>query len=350
MEFLRRCTWYRPQRCGPDFAAAPQQDSFHSDHEQNPWGLFVVGPEADREGATIQSCSLLVRSSVSTMQSSSRWFGALFPEDFGGHIRDGPASPWSSREFQDLEGACDVRRGSAFLCQLGYSHESASTPELALSALARPGKMRRRTHLQRPTFRIMSLRSTTCSVQGNGCRGVLRLLFFHVAGHRVLEGFFFFGRYQYRWRISLGDGGSIPSQNCDYDFPSLRLRTPEQRFILIGWLGLCRGLRSAISVALDRLRTSSPVCLFLRNRGVVPSCDTVGFGFVLIAVFAGIFKLSFPSIATAFAAVEFASAAWYRVTLTFPFTRSFENSPCPREAEGLHPHMAMTGLMAASHG
>ena len=35
--FLRRCTWYRPQRRGPDFAAAPQQDSFHSDHDQNPW-------------------------------------------------------------------------------------------------------------------------------------------------------------------------------------------------------------------------------------------------------------------------------------------------------------------------
>ena len=38
----------------------------------------------------------------------------IFPKDFGGHIRDGPAS----REFRELVYACDVKRGSAFLCQL----------------------------------------------------------------------------------------------------------------------------------------------------------------------------------------------------------------------------------------
>ena len=47
----------------------------------------------------------------------------IFPEDFGGHVKDGPASPWLSREFQDLEGACDVRRGSAFLCQLASTDQ-----------------------------------------------------------------------------------------------------------------------------------------------------------------------------------------------------------------------------------
>ena len=30
----------------------------------------------------------------------------------------GPASPWSAQEVRDIERTCDVRRGSAFLCQL----------------------------------------------------------------------------------------------------------------------------------------------------------------------------------------------------------------------------------------
>ena len=51
----------------------------------------------------------------------------IFLEDFGGHVTDGPASPWSSREFQDLEGACDVRRGSAFLCQLPSTNQQHPT-------------------------------------------------------------------------------------------------------------------------------------------------------------------------------------------------------------------------------
>ena len=42
----------------------------------------------------------------------------LFPEDFGGHVSSGPASPWSAREVHNLECASDVRRSSAFLCQL----------------------------------------------------------------------------------------------------------------------------------------------------------------------------------------------------------------------------------------
>ena len=65
----------------------------------------------------------------------------IFPEDFGGHVRGGPATPRSSREFQDLESACYVRRGSAFLCQLASTdlrrssrnfHESADAAKQAL--------------------------------------------------------------------------------------------------------------------------------------------------------------------------------------------------------------------------
>ena len=42
----------------------------------------------------------------------------LFPEDFGANVSSGPASPWSAREVHNLGCASDVRRGSAFLCQL----------------------------------------------------------------------------------------------------------------------------------------------------------------------------------------------------------------------------------------
>ena len=63
----------------------------------------------------------------------------VFPEEFGGHVRDGLATPWSSREFQELGGACHVRRGSAFLYQLASTdHESADTSKQALSAVAQP--------------------------------------------------------------------------------------------------------------------------------------------------------------------------------------------------------------------
>ena len=41
-----------------------------------------------------------------------------FPEDFGGHYRDGPASVWACHEYQMLENLREARRGAAFLCQL----------------------------------------------------------------------------------------------------------------------------------------------------------------------------------------------------------------------------------------
>ena len=91
-----------------------------------PLGLSSLDPQQTEK----------VRQSNREMEAVS-WFAAqsarckvrrvgvvlIFPEDFGGHVRDGPASPWSSREFQDLEGACDVRRGSAFLCQLASTDQ-----------------------------------------------------------------------------------------------------------------------------------------------------------------------------------------------------------------------------------
>ena len=92
---------------------------------------------------------------------------------------------------------------------------------------------------------------------------------------------------------------------------------------------------------------------------VVPSCDTVGFGLVLIDVFAGIFKLSALFLryrhglccSRVFLLTLHGSSAWYLVTLTITFTvyievitRSFENSPGPHEAEGLHPTHGRHGV------
>ena len=48
----------------------------------------------------------------------------LFPEDFGSHVNSGRVSPWSDREVHNLECASDVRRGSAFLCQLAGTEQN----------------------------------------------------------------------------------------------------------------------------------------------------------------------------------------------------------------------------------
>ena len=45
----------------------------------------------------------------------------VFPEDLGGHSRDGPTSVWSLREFQVLQGQSETCRGAGFLCQLGQA-------------------------------------------------------------------------------------------------------------------------------------------------------------------------------------------------------------------------------------
>ena len=73
----------------------------------------------------------------------------LFPEDFGGHVNSGRASPWSAREVHNLECASDVQRCSAFLCQLDWnrpdtsgwdSHESTAAQEQAPLAVAQSGQ------------------------------------------------------------------------------------------------------------------------------------------------------------------------------------------------------------------
>ena len=135
-----------------------------------PLGLSSLNPQQTEK----------VRQSNREMEAVS-WFAAqsarctvrrvsmvlTFLEDFGGHVRDGPASSWSSREFQDLERACDVRRGPVGILT------NLPTLQSRLSTLAHPGKMWRRIILSRPTSSIMSMRSSACSVQGNGRTGAL---------------------------------------------------------------------------------------------------------------------------------------------------------------------------------
>ena len=55
---------------------------------------------------------------VNGLSCEESWCVVLFPEDFGSHVSSGPVSPWSAREVHNLECPSDVRRGSAFLCQL----------------------------------------------------------------------------------------------------------------------------------------------------------------------------------------------------------------------------------------
>ena len=195
----------------------------------------------------------------------------IFLEDFGGHVRDGPASPWSSREFQGLEGACDVRRGSAFLCQLASTDQRR--PVGILTNLPR---LQSRLYLQWPSLERHSNLSTKAYFQ-NRVRVFHRML---RSGERTLRSTSSpplpsrraQSSGQFVWPTSIrsafppfGMGVLSSPSTLAAVFPFLRLRTPEQRFILTGWLVLCRGRPSAIS-ALDRLKTSSLDCL-LRNRG-----------------------------------------------------------------------------------
>ena len=172
-----------PATSGPDFATAPQQDSLRSDHDQNPKDCRRWTRSRQKKcDNPIVNWSPVSWLAAQSARCKVRRVGMvlIFPEDFGAmHVRDGPASPWSSREFQDLERACDVRRGSAFLCQLASTDQRrpvgilTNLPTLqSRLSLHWPilEKMRRRIILPRPTPRIMPLRSSPCSVQGNGCR------------------------------------------------------------------------------------------------------------------------------------------------------------------------------------
>ena len=45
----------------------------------------------------------------------------VFPKDFGGHHREGLASPWALQELRQLQSVNDAQRRAAFLCRLDDS-------------------------------------------------------------------------------------------------------------------------------------------------------------------------------------------------------------------------------------
>ena len=86
-----------------------------------PLGLCSLKPQeiekvtqSNREWET----ALWILTQSASCQSKKVGILLTFPEDFGGHWSSGPASPWSAQEVLGIVRTCDVRRGSAFLCQL----------------------------------------------------------------------------------------------------------------------------------------------------------------------------------------------------------------------------------------
>ena len=49
------------------------------------------------------------------------------PEDFGGHLQDGPASQWCSSMLRNLQGVGDARRSAGILCQLAAADSMRPT-------------------------------------------------------------------------------------------------------------------------------------------------------------------------------------------------------------------------------
>ena len=164
--------------------------------------------------------------------------------------------------------------------------------------------MRRRTILSRPTPRILSVRSSACSVQGNGCRGALRLLLFPVAGHSVLDSLL--GRSQReQHRFLLGMEVHSYMQISVPRFHSLRLPIPEHLFMATGWKRRFRVPCLLIVGALDRLALCSRFlpgrsksgwsCFSSRSsRHFCGSCAVVDFFLVVpfFVFYAGVFSLT----------------------------------------------------------
>ena len=235
------------------------------------------------------------------------------------------------------------------------SHESADTPEQALSTLAHPGKMGRRIILPRPTSRIMSVRSSACSVQGNGRRGAFHLLLFQVAGHRVLESLF--GRPRHEQFIFPWRWGFYPvsEQRPHILIPLMFSLQGSALFSLVARhsvAGLAQRLRDS---RLDRLNVFSLAILVRQSRGG----HAFGLGAVSasVAVIAGIFELSPTAFHVSVAVIAdilavtvavlyacgyvfFGSPVWSQVRLPFSccgFVEILTWSSDPHEAEGLHP-------------
>ena len=88
---------------------------------EEPLGLSSLSPqEAVKVFHANRAVEICTRFLEQATQCSVRKVGIIlvFPEDLGGHIRQGPASIWDLQELRRLDGSCDVQRGAAYMCCL----------------------------------------------------------------------------------------------------------------------------------------------------------------------------------------------------------------------------------------
>ena len=119
------CTWHRQQLTWSRFRNASTTGQSPLRSRLEPLGLCSLKPQelekvmqSNLEWATVL---WLINQSV-PCRSKKVCILLVFLEDFGGHVDSGPASPLSAREVHDIVCTSDVRRGSAFLCQLAGAY------------------------------------------------------------------------------------------------------------------------------------------------------------------------------------------------------------------------------------
>ena len=106
-------TWSRVRHSRPDQPPLRSKD--------HPLGLTDLSPQfqakVDQSNREIEIITWLLEKAT---LCTERTVGVLliFPEDLGGHGHTGPATIWDNMHLRELDGACEVQRGAAFLCQI----------------------------------------------------------------------------------------------------------------------------------------------------------------------------------------------------------------------------------------
>ena len=111
-------TWSRVRHSSSDQPPLRSRD--------HPLGLTDLSPQlqakVDQSNREIEIITWLLEQAT---LCTERTVGVLlvFPEDLGGHEHIGPATIWNNTHLRKLDGACDVQRAAAFLCQIaGTEH------------------------------------------------------------------------------------------------------------------------------------------------------------------------------------------------------------------------------------
>ena len=264
----------------------------------------------------------------------------IFPEDFGGHVRDGPASPLSSREFQELECACDVRRGSAFLCQLASTDQRrpvgilANLPTLHWLILERCGD---ELFYQSPLPESCPCVPAHAPFKGTDAQEHF------VSSSSKSPGTEF-------WKVCLADlsmdsfrfpwgWGFYPASEQRphiltlfvFSLQGSTLCSLVERFVLAG---LAQGLREpwtggTLLFWLSCFFAAVVVFLLFSSTRHVTGLGSV---FAYVAIIVGILTLTLAVLYVSQVSFSFSCCGYMEI-----LTWSFENSPGPHEAEGLLP-------------